>query len=235
VSKEPTTRARFAFFRLAGKDDSSDRGRVGAAEESGDNQTAVLAPPQPQQVADPGHTRHRNHHQPDLKGVDLEDREIAVGDYRQDHGCQEQEAKHGAHLVAGKTIGKAFQQPLLLQQNHRHHAGGDGDPVEALGGTTAYGEHQKRGGLGGDAGFALFEREPVRHGHQSAHDHKTKGEGNGGVRESGDEEEAGKPDDRKGANPADAVRFVLLALEPDQKGETEGEHKAEDLGRKVGN
>ena len=59
-------------------------------------------------------------------------------------------------------------------------------------------------------------------------------EGECRLREGREQDVSAEPDDGKGPDTADPIRLVFLALKPDQKGKTERENKAENLGRQVG-
>ncbi len=123
---------------------------------------------------------------------------------------------------------------LLLEEDDCDDAGGDGEPVHAFGGTPAEGEGEQDGDLGSEAGFVFFEEVPVRKCYQRSGHYQPEREGDDGLRKGRDEDIAAEPDDGKGADSADPVRFVLLPFDPDQQRQTEGQNKAEDLRREIG-
>ena len=207
-------------------------GRVGAAEDRGQQHAAAQPRDALQDVTAVGHGAHGHDDEPRPERVDRKRPERPVGEHGKDDGGQQQELREGQDLVGRHARGQGLQAGLQFQQQQVDDNQRRRDPEVVVLDEGADEIHGQAGHLRGRAAESRGRHlAPVRQHHEAA-DH---GEADRHQRQPGRRDQRGgvaeQADQRIGADTAKGVLgdvgLVFLAFDANQ--EREEEHQ-DDLG-----
>ena len=220
---------------LPGQDDRGHRRGVRAPEDGGQDDAAASLEDPLQDVAREGDPAHRHDDEERLERVDVEARELPVGDDRQDDDGEDEEFRDGDDLVRGGEPRETLEAFLQLEEEHAHDADRRREPVALLLDEAADRVRRERRDLGREAcRRTLVELVEVGEEHQATDDGEPGHPRHERSRRHQGERVAHEPDERKRPDAPEPITrstlLLLLALEADEERERENERDVEGVG-----
>ena len=112
-----------------GEHNCGERGGIGAAEQSRQQNAATSFRPELQEVAAVGNGADHNNDQPHFERIEAKGAKRLIRHDGQDYGGEQQKLREGKDLVARHPLGETLEPRLQLKQRDGEHREGDGDPI----------------------------------------------------------------------------------------------------------